>query len=455
MVIVYFLLFFALLLCYCDASGQFSQYSQEHQVCSIYFVNDTIVDRVCQDMEYVQFFKSILSKSDSSDFSKSVASAVLDLYIDLEKFRAPYLCPLEFHHPYLSETNHSTNLMIYPISFAIPEDNIVSSIPPKVKAFGKVIPGHYDTYFSLTNESHYFEDMQQSLFVLTHKKAGWDCLRHYEILAAGALPLFLDIESCPSVTLTSHPKNLYKLLLQYPGLRLDFERENRMKMKFKSMDFDVEKLDNTFYLALTQAMLQYTRNVHSTKSLAKYVLTTMYNNSYGHIKHPLPQSVFYLSHQDDDMNKGDYMTDFLLHGLIELLGHENVVDLPPRDGIYKNTKNFNLTNYLSSRSRLYGSGFSWGMKLDRLTVSNARDYQSIRQNILSHKYDLVILGSGHRDGWASRLFLWDEICKSYHPFEVAIVEGSDEHIKRRVLQKYSPCAAHLFTREGYFVGNDN
>ena len=43
---------------------------------------------------------------------------------------------------------------------------------------------------------------QNSLFSLTYRKTGWDCLRHYEILASGSIPLFLDLEKCPEDTTT-------------------------------------------------------------------------------------------------------------------------------------------------------------------------------------------------------------------------------------------------------------
>ena len=64
-------------------------------------------------------------------------------------------------------------------------------MPPKSKSFGRVIPGDYSTYYHLYNESQYFEDMSRSLFAVTYKKNGWDCLRHLEILAAGTVPLFV------------------------------------------------------------------------------------------------------------------------------------------------------------------------------------------------------------------------------------------------------------------------
>lgn len=35
------------------------------------------------------------------------------------------------------------------------------------------------------NEEEYYNDYKKSLFAITRKKGGWDCMRHYEILACG------------------------------------------------------------------------------------------------------------------------------------------------------------------------------------------------------------------------------------------------------------------------------
>ena len=47
--------------------------------------------------------------------------------------------------------------------------------------------------------------MSTSWFGLTCKKGGWDCLRHYEIIAAGALLLFKDYNLKPK---QCSPQNL-------------------------------------------------------------------------------------------------------------------------------------------------------------------------------------------------------------------------------------------------------
>ena len=97
---------------------------------------------------------------------------------------------------------------VHPIGFSIPPYYVRAVVPPKGQALATVIPGAHDTYKFLPSsgatpseltalERNYYADMERSYFGLTWKKAGWDCLRHLELLAAGCVPLFTDIGGAP------------------------------------------------------------------------------------------------------------------------------------------------------------------------------------------------------------------------------------------------------------------
>ena len=80
-----------------------------------------------------------------------------------------------------------------------------------------MIPGKLNTYI-YDNEKRIMRCIK-SIFALTYKKAGWDCLRHYEILMNGCIPLFLDIESCPKNIITTLPKvKLIDLLKEFNNI---------------------------------------------------------------------------------------------------------------------------------------------------------------------------------------------------------------------------------------------
>lgn len=101
----------------------------------------------------------------------------------------------------LTETNYKN---VYPIGFGIPEYQIRDiNLDGKIQLFQKTAPKessfnmvNFNGYI-FENEEDYYEDMQKSWFGLTCKKGGWDCLRHYEIIASGTLLLFKDYDKKP------------------------------------------------------------------------------------------------------------------------------------------------------------------------------------------------------------------------------------------------------------------
>lgn len=97
-----------------------------------------------------------------------------------------------------------------PIHFGIPECQLITHNPIKEKLFAHIIPGDKSTYI-FNDEESYYKDYEISYYGKTWKKAGWDCLRHYEILTNKCIPYFPDLESCPEMTMTTFPK---KLVLQ-------------------------------------------------------------------------------------------------------------------------------------------------------------------------------------------------------------------------------------------------
>ena len=95
---------------------------------------------------------------------------------------------------------------VLPINFAIPGCNIRKDQSEKTKLLAFSDPRDRTTYI-YDNQDDYYADYATSRFAITTKKAGWDALRHYEIIANQCIPLFLDIENCPAATLTRFPKD--------------------------------------------------------------------------------------------------------------------------------------------------------------------------------------------------------------------------------------------------------
>lgn len=107
-----------------------------------------------------------------------------------------------------------------PISFGFPREKIYGAshsedvimlkkhdIAPLIPVNQSIDPSFMSTYI-YNNEEDYYQMYRDSEFGLTSKKGGWDTLRHYEMVANGCVPLFVDIEDCPNKTLHLWPKEL-------------------------------------------------------------------------------------------------------------------------------------------------------------------------------------------------------------------------------------------------------
>jgi len=243
-----------------------------------------------------------------------------------------------------------------PIGFSISAHKIVEEIPEKDQDFAFIIPGKIDTYI-YKEESHYYQDYQRSYFAVTNVKGGWDCMRHYEILANGCIPYFLDLDKCNSKVMHLLPKALIKEAMNLEGvsyLKIDHTKFNKKR----------------YYEILTK-LLEHTRRYLTTKHMAAYMLRQVDYNENG--------PILFLTTKVEP----DYMPDCILAGLKELY-QERVIDVPKIDFLYK--------SYKGDVKTLYGRGMSYTKLVDDLPI----DRENIEQRIRNKEFDLIIYGSVHR-----------------------------------------------------------
>ena len=94
---------------------------------------------------------------------------------------------------------------LFPISFAMPAEKICRISPVKERMISAQVPSS-DRKYAFSSEAEYYEEYQSSIYAITHKKTGWDCKRHYEIMANHCIPLFEGIADCPENIMTTLPK---------------------------------------------------------------------------------------------------------------------------------------------------------------------------------------------------------------------------------------------------------
>lgn len=149
------------------------------------------------------------------------------------------------------------------ISFSIPEEKIIATPVQKEKDFpihivdkavAESMPGAQIAY-AFQNEDEYYRDLQISRFGITTKRAGWDCMRHYEIAANGTVPCFKDLHLKPP-SCAPHGLNEDNCIV-YSSPE-DLLRKTRM-------------LSDTHYGAMQDAALVWISN-RTTKMLAKRII---------------------------------------------------------------------------------------------------------------------------------------------------------------------------------------
>lgn len=187
-----------------------------------------------------------------------------------------------------------------PISFAFPEEKIHGTshamnvitlkkrdIAPLIPVNQSVDPSFMATYI-YDNERDYYQMYRESEFGLTSKKGGWDTLRHYEMVANGCIPLFVDIEDCPKKTLHLWPKELLSEIKrkQYITLNyrdgtygtfdylkdcscVDIRNPGRINMP-KTPCYAAEMIDDIHWTS--SELVEWLRTKGTTKYLAEYVI---------------------------------------------------------------------------------------------------------------------------------------------------------------------------------------
>jgi len=160
----------------------------------------------------------------------------------------PELDPLYTKHLYFKRELIKSHPNLLPITFGIPTCKLAKPTTNKSQEFATCIPGQSETYV-FKDEKSYYDDYYKSYYGVTMKKAGWDCMRHYEILGNYCMPYFVNLEECPEGTLANLPK---ELLLEGRELAYNFDEQK--------------------YFSILDELFEYTKNNLTTKNLAQYII---------------------------------------------------------------------------------------------------------------------------------------------------------------------------------------
>ena len=285
-------------------------------------------------------------------------------------------------------------LGVWPISFSYPA---MLPLRTPTEQLSPIVPGFP---YAFTDNAEYLAKYAQASMALTFRKAGWDCFRHVEILASGALPLMPDADRIPRFAMIHYPRTAMAALaakaITHGGVP-----DEQTRGDFR--DFAEGHL--------------------TTEAMARYVLRMSG-------LHDVQRVLFV---DDQTPVNPEYQSTLALIGLKQLLGRGCEVSFPA-DFLFAGS---NLT-----AARHYGRGFGYSHAVDISTRTAAEESGRVGHGLDDlRSYDAVVVGSISRNTALTR-----QVLEQCDPSRVILIHGEDGPPPTTELADLSGTGAHAFVR---------
>lgn len=285
----------------------------------------------------------------------------------------------------------------FPISFSQFRGTANEPSNGNRKPLSKIIPGlpySYDSY------GKYLEEYETSTFAITHKKGGWDCYRHIEILESGCFPLMHDSRNIPEGSMFFYPKDLFASIYK-----------NYMRGRILELESLRDYLEIWFAKYLT----------------SEASIRNMLELSGINLDADTPKCLFV----DLELHqKLDYLSAMALSGLMAQDSMETFILGQPPEYMFEDFK--------GDSSELYGRGFGY------CRILNSKSRMTVETDSVDFKkYDFVVVGSASRN----HVFL-EENRENLKATNLIILDGADEPIGQEQLAWLKSFSnAKIFVRE--------
>ncbi len=362
-----------------------------------------------------------------------------------------------------------THVVLHPIGYGIPLSSVVDSVP-RTKAFDfmPVMPAKFAQgfvrKFGIEDELIYREWYSSSYFAWSNRRGGFETLRHYEILASGAIPFMPDIEAFPVNSLTHFPKELLARVLKLPGvdhipaqtahpstIPADHEWYQNNGDNFhikKRGTIDAKKFNRTLYFQVADELLAYTRKYLTCGAVVAGMLKRMGKEN---AKHVLVSALTIDLYQIWQGSSDSYMVNTVLQGFNEL--GINVTMLTRDYALWRYKMNDRTLSEMSETARgyaihgkninsghdehqskyfidLYGEGTGYKARApnryfdEKMSKENRAE---LTRRVLKREFDLVVFDFIENE-MRSHAPLIESVSLAYDKSEVAIVDLFDHHV---------------------------
>jgi hypothetical protein len=289
---------------------------------------------------------------------------------------------------------------VWPISFSYP--CLAMPLQRPQETLNSITPGFP---YSFDDEAEYLNVYGRSSLAITHRKAGWDCFRHLEIMASGSVPLMLDAPLIPKYSMIHYPKiamaEVLALALEYGGRPSQSAREG-------FFDFFNKHLT-------TLAMAEYILEMSGLSNAAKVLFI-----------------------DEHTPTNPEYLSTLTLMGLKQLFG-TNCEVAYPADFLYSDSV---MPTY-----QFYGRGFGYTKKLDP-ALRSAREQISAGidgiESLDIGAFDAVVVGSLTRNRELTQKML-----NKVSPEKLILIHGEDSPPNIFEARWFRSTGANIFVRAIY------
>ncbi len=283
---------------------------------------------------------------------------------------------------------------VWPISFSYPA--MLPLVSP-VQQLSPIIPGFP---YAFTDNAAYLSAYARASMALTFRKAGWDCFRHVEILASGAVPLMPDADRIPRYAMIHYPRSAMSALAVH-AITHGGVPDEQTRRDFRA----------------------FAERHLTTKAMARYLLAVS----------GLAGSQRVLFIDDQTPVNPEYQSTLALIGLKQLLGRGCEVAFPA-DFLYIGSS--------QTAARHYGRGFGYSHAVDPDARTAAEESNRKAHGLeVLRSYDAVIVGSISRNTALTRVVL--EKCD---PSRVVLIHGEDGPPTLDELAALRVTGANVFVR---------
>lgn len=284
---------------------------------------------------------------------------------------------------------------VWPISFSYPRRPLDIRESPS-DLISPIIPGFP---YSFDDEGEYLATYHDAYLGITHRKAGWDCFRHLEIMASGAVPLMLDADQIPGYSMVHYPKQ---------GLR---RARDRVLATGGPPDAATRHEFRAFFERhlTSEAMARYLLHAAGLDASSRVLF----------VDERLPLT-------------GDYQSVMTLIGLKQVLG-QGCVALHPVDYVYADS------GYPSAT--LYGRGFGYTRVLPAAARTLSGRVADSQDPPALDEFDAIVVGSVSRNTG-----LADDLLRRFPAARTIWIHGEDSPPTMAETRRLRQSGAHVFVR---------